>query len=256
MLLGAYFFSVTTDKKDSKMEVPSNANQQPSSSVSASSQSASDSISSSSSSQNSSSSAQISTLTKLDVPFIVQAPFGNWSDPVFQNACEEASIVMAMGWVNGTKSISPQDAKTKIQDIVSFENKNFGYSIDTDVFDIKKIFNQHFNLQNVNVKENITLADIKNALSLGNLVLVPAFGQALHNPNYTAPGPIAHMLVIIGYDPTTEEFITNDTGTKHGAGYRYNENTLFGAIWSYPSGKKVPDKPTGKLKKAMIMIQK
>ena len=26
----------------------------------------------------------------LDVPFLAQAPFGQWSDPIYQNACEEA----------------------------------------------------------------------------------------------------------------------------------------------------------------------
>ena len=39
------------------------------------------------------------------VPFLVQAPFGNWKEPDFQNACEEASMIMAMGWAEGEKTI-------------------------------------------------------------------------------------------------------------------------------------------------------
>jgi hypothetical protein len=64
------------------------------------------------------------------------------------------------------------------------------------------------------------------------------------------------MLLIIGYDPETQEFITNDPGTHRGAGYRYAEDTLFDAIWEYPSGKNHPPLPTGKIPKAMISVGK
>ena len=191
------------------------------------------------------------------VPFVVQAPFANWSDPNFQNACEEASMVMAMGWVNNEKTISPAEAQKRILAIIGFENKTLGYSADTNAFDMEKIFQQYFKHKNVVAQENVTLADLKAQLGAGNLVLVSVFGQALKNPNFTAPGPIAHMLVLIGYDPTTQEFITNDPGTKHGAGYRYDENLLFGAIWEYPSGKTIPPVPTpSKMKKAMLSVSK
>jgi hypothetical protein len=193
---------------------------------------------------------------KLNVPFVVQAPFGNWSDPIFQNACEESSIVMAMGWVNGVQAISPTNAQNQIQNIVQFENTHFGYNADTNVFDVQKIFQKFFGQTNVSVQENITIADTKQELQKGNLVLVPAFGQALNNPNYTAPGPIEHMLVVTGYDPATHEFITNDPGTRHGSGYRYNENVFFAAIWEYPSGVTVVSAPTGVFKKAMIVVSK
>jgi len=198
----------------------------------------------------------ITETIKLNVPFSVQAPFGNWSDPVFQNACEEDSIVMAMGWINGVPTISSDSAQKKILDIVNFENRTFGYNADTDVFDVQKIFQQYFHQQNISVQENITVSDINQELQKGNLVLVPAFGQALGNPNYTAPGPVEHMLVIIGYDPTTKEFITNDSGTRHGSGYRYNENVLWKAIWEYPSSQKAVPAPTGVFKKAMIVVSK
>lgn len=195
--------------------------------------------------------------TKLDVPFVVQAPFGNWRDPIFQDACEEASIVMVMSWINNVKTISSQDAQSKILDIVNFENKTFGYNADTDVFDVQKIFLNHFGLQNVTVKENITLEDLINEVEKGNAILVPAFGQVLANPNYTPPGPTAHMLVIIGYDPLAKKFITNDPGTKRGAAYQYDQNILFDSIWDYPSGRGEPAKPIkGQMKKAMIVVSK
>lgn len=193
---------------------------------------------------------------KQTVPFIVQAPFGNWKDLNFQNACEEASIVMAMGWIKGEKAISPQEAQKRILAIIDFENKNFGYSIDTDVLDMEKIFRQYFQHENVEAKENITLEDIKAEIQKGKIVIVPAFGQALYNPNFTQPGPVVHMLVIIGYDPLVKQFITNDPGTKNGAGYEYDEDVLFDAIWGYPSGPANPPSPTGKMKKTFISVSK
>ena len=191
------------------------------------------------------------------VPFLVQAPFGNWKEPDFQNACEEASMVMAMSWAEGEKTISPTEAQKRILAIIAFENKTFGYSTDTNAFDMEKVFQQYFKYKNILVKEDITLAEIKTEIQAGNLVIVPAFGRALKNPNFTAPGPIAHMLVIIGYDPITKEFITNDPGTRKGAGYHYNETLLFEAIWEYPSGKSDPPLPTpGKMQKAMLSVSK
>jgi hypothetical protein len=195
--------------------------------------------------------------TEQQVPFIVQAPFGNWKDSNFQNACEEASVVMAMGWIKDEKNISAIESKERILAIIDFENKTFGYSTDTNAFDIEKIFKQYFKYEKAKAQENIVLNDIKLEIQKGNIIIIPAFGQALNNPNFTFPGPVAHMLVIIGYDPLAKQFITNDPGTKNGAGYRYDENILFDAIWEYPSGKTDPPMPSsGKMKKAMIIVSK
>jgi hypothetical protein len=77
-------------------------------------------------------------------------------------------------------------------------------------------------------------------LVLGQLLIVPTNGQLLHNPNYTAPGPERHNLVIRGYDSVTKEFITNDPGTRKGEDYRYPENVLFKALSDYPTGDHLP----------------
>lgn len=190
------------------------------------------------------------------VPFIVQAPFANWSDANFQNACEEASMMMAMSWVKGEKTISAEKAQKRILELIDFENQTLGYSLDTDASDVEKIFREYFRHDNAQARNNINLNDIKAELQKGRLVIVPAFGQALGNPNFTEPGPVAHMLVLIGYDPKTREFITNDPGTRRGAGYRYDESVLFSAIWEYPSGPTNPPPPTGKMTKAFISVGK
>lgn len=199
---------------------------------------------------------EINKLIDADVPFVVQAPFQNWDDPIFQNACEEASIVMAMGWINGVKSISPEEAQKQILDIVNFENSTFGYNTDTNTWDVEKIFRGFFHYEYVSFAQDIAVDDIKDELQAGNLVLTPVFGQALGNPYYVAPGPVAHMLVITGYDPKKKEFITNDPGTKRGKAFRYDEDLFFDAVWEYPSGKDAPPAPTGARTKAMVVVRK
>lgn len=189
------------------------------------------------------------------VPFIVQAPTGNWSDPIFQDGCEEASIIMAMGWVNGIENISTNEALGKIKDIVQFEDKTFGYNADTDLKDVEKIFKQYFKYENVFIREGIVAEDIVVEIEKGNIVLVPAFGRALKNPNFTQPGPIAHMLIVTGYDKEKDEFITNDPGTKRGQNFRYKKSVLIDAIWQYSSGKgplEIPEKE--KMKKGMVVV--
>lgn len=198
---------------------------------------------------------EISQKIEQKVPFIVQAPFGNWKNPLFQNGCEEAAMIMAFEWTKGTLTISAEDAQDKIKKISDFEDKKFGYNTDTDIYDMQKIFQEYFNWQSVKTQENITIADIKNEIQKGNVILVPSFGRALGNPNYTSPGPVTHMLVIIGYDPQTKKFITNDSGTRRGKSYQYSEKILFEAIWEYPSGPKLPDPPKGILKKGMLVVE-
>jgi len=190
-----------------------------------------------------------------NVPFTSQAPFANWQDPIYQNACEEASVLMAMAWVQG-RTLAPQIANDEIKAIAGFEVKKFGHSFDTSTEDTLKIIDEYYNYPNAEAKTGITVTDIVNELMAGNVVLVPADGQRLGNPYYTAPGPITHMLVIIGYDPGKREFITNDASTKRGEKYRYNENVLFNAIWHYPTGDQHTTPPDPSVaEKAMIIVR-
>lgn len=194
--------------------------------------------------------------SETKVPFIVQAPFANWKDPVFQNACEEASMIMAMGWVKSTTFFSPQEAHDEIEKLVKFEDKNLGFNTDTDTKDMERIFREYFKHEKVESRENISIQDMKDELEKGSVVLVPTFGRVLGNPNYTSPGPVTHMLVITGHDERKKEFVTNDPGTRKGKDYRYDENVLFDAVWNYPSGPVLPDPPKGDLEKSMLVVSK
>ncbi|HAV11516.1 MAG TPA: hypothetical protein DCX32_03150 [Candidatus Moranbacteria bacterium] len=193
----------------------------------------------------------------LEVPFVLQAPFANWDDPLFQDACEEAAILMAKGWLEGQKDFTKERMESGIRDIAILEEKILGGHIDASAFDTAGILKEYADNEKVRVDENVKLEDVKTEILKGNLVIVPTNGRKLGNPFYTAPGPVTHMIVIIGYDGESKEFITNDSGTRRGEGYRYGENVLFGAIRDYPTGNHYTDPIDERgAKKAMIVIER
>lgn len=177
----------------------------------------------------------------LSVPFVAQAPFGEWQEQRFQDGCEETSALIAMSWVKGEKEISKEAAKKEILAIADFEKEKYGSFRDTSASDtITRILEAYFDYHAAELKKDIEVSDIIAELEKGNLVIVPCDGQKLKNPYFTAPGPDRHMLVIIGYDYDTKEFITNDPGTRQGKSFRYPAERLYSALRDYPSGEHLP----------------
>lgn len=190
----------------------------------------------------------------LNVPFAAQAPFGEWSDPRQQDGCEEVSVLMAMRWVNNRKTISKDEAKKEILAISDYEEKTYGSYHDTSAADtVSRIIKGYYNYDNASVEYNINAEDIISELEKGDLIIVPANGQKLGNPNFTAPGPDRHMLIIKDYDASSDEFITNDPGTRQGENYRYKSDVLINALRDYPTGNHLPIEAE---RKAMIIIKK
>ncbi|MCK4592271.1 YdcF family protein [Candidatus Parcubacteria bacterium] len=188
----------------------------------------------------------------LDVPFISQAPFGNWSDVRKQDGCEEAAAIMAMAWVR-REELTLEIADERINEISAFEEKEYGNFYDTNADDtMERIFKGYFKYDNVEAVSEINKEDIKKELFRGNLVIVPTNGQKLGNPYYTPPGPTTHNLVIIGYDVLRKEFIVNDPGTRRGEKYCYSENVLESALLDYPTGNHEEIKEE---KTAMIVVR-
>ena len=186
----------------------------------------------------------------LDVPFFAQAPFGEWSDPLFQNACEEASIIMAWHWANNTP-VTKDQAKQEILALTQFEDQTYGAATDRSAADTAKMFKDYYGYQNITERSGISTGDIKQEILKGHLVITPVNGRILKNPFYTPPGPDHHMLVIIGYDGATDEFITNDVGTRHGEKYRYAASRFEAALQDYPTGNDLPSIPG---ETAMIVV--
>lgn len=175
------------------------------------------------------------------VPFTSQAPLAEWDDPRQQDACEEASVYMAMLWVNKGVTPTHKIAKEQILAMVEYQINTYGSAVDTSATDtLERLIFGYYGYEKAMLKQINDSSDLKKELYADSVVIVPTDGTVLGNPNFTAPGPDRHMLVIIGYDAETNEFITNDPGTRNGKSYRYDADILFTAIGDYPSGDHVP----------------
>lgn len=160
----------------------------------------------------------------LTVPFTAQAPTANW-DELHNQACEEASSIMANAYFTGINSLPPATVEKQISLLTKWEDANLGYHLSINTQETKKMIEGNYKLS-AEISE-IDEQKIKRALVDNKLVLLPANGQMLNNPNFKTPGPIYHMIVITGYDGDT--FITNDPGTRNGLNYKYTYDVLEAA---------------------------
>lgn len=169
----------------------------------------------------------------LDVPFTSQAPFGDWDMP-YQEACEEASIIMVEYYLRN-ESLSAEQANEEIIALTGYLEKN-GYHIDINIQETKTLFKEYYDREGeIFYDEDVNIEKIKELLVDEHPIIIPAAGRLLGNPNFTGEGPPYHMLVIIGYDENG--FITNDPGTRLGAKYHYNYETIMLAIHDWTGSK-------------------
>lgn len=191
---------------------------------------------------------------KYNVPFTAQAPFGDWDDPLQQDGCEEASALMAVYWAKGELLPDLETARDIIVSAGEWQLENYPTTRDTSAQDTAdRIIKEYFDWPYVEVRDLTSLEQILESLQAGSLVITPMNGQKLGNPYYTGVGPERHMLVIIGYDAETQEFITNDPGTRQGRDFRYDQDVLWDAIRDYPTGDQEPIEEENK---TMIIVSK
>lgn len=188
---------------------------------------------------------------KINVPFTSQAPLGVW-DQHHEEACEEASLVM-LEYYFLRQPLTPEAAENQIQKMIAFEIRHYGNYKDTDARQTADLFKAFYGPlpdgKKLAVVYDFSEQDLKKYLARGEPVIVPAAGRELGNPHYTPPGPLYHNLILIGYAGNT--IITNDPGTKYGAGYAYNIDTLYHAIHDFPGRPENIDQG----RKAMIVVE-
>lgn len=146
---------------------------------------------------------------------------------------------------------SAEEAKREIYRLSKLSAELFGTAVDTSAEDTLTLFRKYTGRSDGELLDPATDDGMRSALVSGHILIVPVDGQALGNPHFTAPGPETHMLVVIGYDATTGEYITHDPGTRFGEGYRYPEERLIRAMRDYPTGDHLP---IGSVVKRAIVI--
>jgi len=167
----------------------------------------------------------------LAVPFTVQAPNGIWDAP-YDEACEEASMLMTGRFLQGRTIRDASDANDAILQLTAYV-KQRGYAIDMTAEETAKVLAEFYEVK-TEVVYDFTWDQIKTAIVAGHPVIIPAAGQQLKNPHFQTPGPRYHMLVVKGYNAT--QVITNDPGTKFGADYAYSYDVLFNASHDWNGG--------------------
>ncbi len=162
----------------------------------------------------------------LKVPFTTQAPAAVW-DPLHEEACEEASLLMVYYYRTGQKFASPVEADAQIKKLVTWQEVN-GYKVDLTAEELVAVAAGYLKLKSGRVIDNPTVDQLKAELDAGRPLIVPAAGRLLSNPYFTPPGPIYHMLVLKSYDQTG--FIVNDPGTRRGESYHYSFDRIMTAM--------------------------
>jgi len=171
----------------------------------------------------------------LAVPFTSQAPNAVW-DAVHEEACEEASLYMVHAFYEGVGGgkIAAVKAEQRIQEMVAFEIKTFGFFEDTTAEQTAQIARDLYGYEKTEILVDPSVEDLKWHVAAGRPVIIPAAGRLLGNPFYKAPGPLYHMLVLRGFTKT--KFITNDPGTRRGEGFQYEIKTIMEAMHDWNSG--------------------
>jgi len=161
-------------------------------------------------------------------------------------------MIMVDAYFND-RPLTAHTAEQAILNLVTWETDH-GYQVDVTAEEAVKILTDYFSL-NATVVTDVTVDRIKTELSGGKLIIVPAAGRELGNPNFQQPGPIYHMLVIRGYDGT--RFITNDPGTRKGERFVYAYDTLLSAIhdWDHDrAADGMTDDEIAQGRKVMIVV--
>jgi hypothetical protein len=168
----------------------------------------------------------------LPVPFTSQAPYGNWQEP-WHNACEETSIVMVDAYYHDEATLTRAKAKAEILEVFRIKNTYMSKSLDETTQTIQQLIN-NFLPWEATVVDRPSLAQIIAEIDGGRPVIIPVMADVLQNPHFRGTFPY-HVLVISGYDDTTQEFITQEPGTRHGENYRYTYATLLLAMRDFDS---------------------
>lgn len=185
------------------------------------------------------------------VPFVSQAPFRVWDLP-YKEFCEEASVLTLDLWKQGKQTPSADVLDRLLREVQAWEIANLRTWEDTTADETVRLLREYFGYADARVVRDVTIAAMKAELDAQRPLIVPAAGRELSSPYYKPPGPLYHMLVVIGYDDATREFITNDVGTNtKGAGFRFAYDDLFGAMGDWDSGRGAPDTS----QKVMIVME-
>lgn len=161
----------------------------------------------------------------LQVPYTVQAPFGNWK--FHQESCEEAAVLMYHDFLDGDLRIGipPAEADRDLRALKSWQVQNWGAEVDLSIDRTGQLAQQYYQYKYQVI--DVTPDSIKASVAAGHPVVVPVMTHALQNPHY-GPMTVYHEVLIKGY--TDKGVVTNDGGVQEGRDWFYSWSILLSAI--------------------------
>lgn len=170
----------------------------------------------------------------LSVPFTSQAPHANWDMP-YQEACEEASLMMVHAYIVGAGAFTPNEADRQILALVAWEEEHLGFYKDTTAEETARVARDYYGHAKSRAVALTSMDQVRREIDKGNPVILPAAGKLLPNPYFSGDGPLYHMLVVKGYTKDGK-IITNDPGTRRGADFLYDPDALWSAVHDWNGG--------------------
>ena len=170
----------------------------------------------------------------LPVPFVYEAPRGNFSGP-WKNGCEEAAIVMVDAYYKGERVVPVEVAEQRMRVLFEAQDKKWGSNANSDAARTAELI-RGLALFEARVVEAPTLEQIRAEIIGGRPVISLHRGFELGNSNirFLATGSSYHMVVVVGYDDNTGEFIVQDTGdAQAGENRRYTYAVLLNSVHDY-----------------------
>jgi uncharacterized protein YvpB len=166
------------------------------------------------------------TNVSLAVPYVSQAPDGQWVLP-WSQACEEASIIMVERYYHREKMMGPFDAKAAMEWMIEWENKHFNKNQDTDAKETRDLIAARGVFAAKVVREP-TRSGIKNELAAKRPVIAMVNMYELYQEPTQADS--YHVLVLTGYDDEKKEFIVNDPARER---QRYPYDVVMKALHDF-----------------------
>ena len=170
---------------------------------------------------------ELPSFINIEMPFYTQAPLSNWDYP-WQEACEEASVLLVANVYKGM-NLTVNGFNDELLRLVDWEIVTFGAYEHTTIAQTAEMMETNYGLETV-IHDNPTFEDFQEILAAGHLIIAPFAGQHLGNPNYKNGGPVYHMMVVKGYDADKMQMVTHDVGTRNGADYVYDWETINFAL--------------------------
>lgn len=174
------------------------------------------------------------TFFKLNVPYVSEAPEGDWSGN-WVNACEEATITMVEYYYKGYQNVSVNEAKTSLQKLFDEEDNRYGNNKNADASQMHEMISAFESFESI-IVENPTIDQIKNELLNGRPVISLHRGFTLNNPNipFSPTKSSYHTVVVVGFDDVSQEFITHDPGDDvDGVNHRYSYESFMSSLHNY-----------------------